>query len=153
MSEMAKLPVVLEGSRERPEGWIERRVSLSPFGTIRLALPPGVWDGLAPSSLPHLAYLRELWEALGAPPAWRLPKGFGEVVPDALWERPEGTWAVEVDLRYPVSKVERKVRAYRAAYAGQAWGVFSRARARLVSTLCWPKPCQVVLLRRGRSKG
>lgn len=88
--------------------------------------------GASQGTLVHLAFLATLRRQLGVPPeAWELPQTYGEVIPDALWHRPEGDWAVEVDLGYPRPLVVRKARHF-ARYAGQVWGVVSPERERRV---------------------
>mgnify|MGYP005847275847 CR=1 FL=1 len=88
--------------------------------------------GASQGTLVHLAFLTTLRQQLGAPlEAWEISKTYGNAIPDALWHRPEGVWAVEVDLGYPRALVVRKVHHF-TRYAGQVWGVVSRERERQV---------------------
>ncbi len=142
-------PVILSATAKRfdLEGGGRVPVNLPVPGSGRaraLVLPEYV--GKNGSYLLHLGLTAHLRLLLGIPPErWRYPKAAGELVPDAEALLEEGTYAVEVDLKYPPEKIRRKVEAYKGAYEGQIWGITARAHARQVKSLAWPKPVQVVL--------
>jgi len=124
--------------------YLAMQVAQSAWPRIRLWVRPE-YAGRDPGQLVHLALLAAARRRLGAE-RWRIPNEVGERVPDALWERGNGVWAVEVDRSYPREKVERKVRAY-LRYAGQVWVVPSRKRAVLVRELAFPHPVETLVLR------
>lgn len=103
--------------------------------------------GRDPGYLVHLALLALARRRLGADEArWELPRHVGDAVPDALWYREDGVWAVEVDRTYPREKVERKAKAYAARYSGQVWVVPSRRRAAHLRRLLRGLPLEVLIL-------
>lgn len=115
-----------------PELGVVRPVYHNRIGRAKVTVTDPAFFGLAQGSLVHLAFLSALRQAVGASlEDWEIPKEVSETIPDALWHRPEGTFAVEVDLGYPLSLVARKAEAYRS-YAGQVWGVASPERERQV---------------------
>ena len=143
-------PVILSATARRfgleGEGRVSVNLPVPGSGRARaLVLPEYVSkDG---AYLLHLGLTAHLRLLLGVPPErWRYPRAVGEPVPDAEALLEGGTYAVEVDLKYPPEKVRRKVEAYKTAYDGQIWGITARAHARQVKSLAWPKPVQVVLL-------
>jgi hypothetical protein len=143
-------PVILSTTAKRfaieAEGRVPVSLPVPGLGRVRALVHPEYMakDG---GYLLHLGLTAHLRLLLGLPPErWRYPKRVGELVPDAEAFLEEGTYAVEVDLTYPLEKVARKVEAYKRAYDGQIWAVAARTHARRVKSLAWPKPVQVFAL-------
>jgi len=133
----------------------EKRVVWTKHGRAELWVAPeaaGYSDGI----LLHLAFLAELRRLMNAPAErWQVLQA-GEtdptgLVPDAVFQGPEGPVAVEVDLGYALDRVKGKVRHYARHYAGQVWGVLTSARASRVrlEALLIGSEVQVHLLDKG----
>jgi hypothetical protein len=143
-------PVILWSTAKRfgieEEGRVPVNLPVPGLGRVRALVHP---EYVTKDSgyLLHLGLTAHLRLLLGLPAErWRYPKRVGEAVPDAEALLEEGTYAVEVDLTYPLEKVTRKVEVYKRAYDGQIWAVTARTHARRVRSLAWPKPVQVLAL-------
>jgi hypothetical protein len=143
-------PVILSTTAKRfaieEEGRVPVDLPVPGLGRVRALVHPE-YVAKNEGYLLHLGLTAHLRLLLGLPlERWRYPKRAGELVPDAEALLEEGTYAVEVDLTYPLEKVTRKVEAYKRAYDGQIWAVTARTHARRIKSLAWPKPVQVLPL-------
>jgi len=143
-------PVLLKGTVEKydlsTEGRREIVLPLRNFGSVKTYVLPGLL-GNNHAFLMHLGLIAHLRYTLGAPDGWRYPSTPpSERQPDAVLYRGPLAYAVEVDVGYSREKVLRKIAHYRSRYAGQIWGLTSRARARLVSSHAWPAAVETVLI-------
>jgi len=143
-------PVILSATARRfaieEEGRIPVNLPVPGMGRVKALVHPE-YVGKDGGYLLHLGLTAHLRLLLGLPSErWRYPKRAGELVPDAEALLEGGTYAVEVDLTYPLEKVARKVEAYKRAYDGQIWAVTARTHARRVKSLAWPKPVRVLPL-------
>lgn len=137
-------PVILEATLKRfglevSPGMRPLRLAVPGVGRVLAYVAPG-YERRSLPYLFHLALLPEIRLRLGVPlEAWEVePEGKGTLRPDALWEHQGKRIAVEVDYRYDLEKVRRKVRHYRKAYGGQVWGVTSPRKEQVLRALLWP---------------
>lgn len=93
---------------------------------------------LHPNQLRHLAGVAEMRQLLAAPAQfWRstAERERALLIPDAIWETPEGSVAIEFDAgSYSPRQIEEKVWRFSRGYVQQIWGTPSHLRqARLES--------------------